>query len=130
MYCCTTEPLIYLIRNLFVPPISVYGPGSSVGIATDYGLDGPGSNPGGAHPASCKMGTGSFSGVNCGRGVLLTTHPLLVPRLWKSRPITTHHLGHTGPLTGTLYLYRYLLVFIRKVSEVHAVFWDGVMSNV
>ena len=27
--------------------ISNYGPGSSVGIATDYGLDGPGSNPGG-----------------------------------------------------------------------------------
>ena len=25
----------------------LYGPGSSVGIATDYGLDGPGSNPGG-----------------------------------------------------------------------------------
>ena len=24
-----------------------YGHGSSVGIATDYGLDGPGSNPGG-----------------------------------------------------------------------------------
>ena len=24
-----------------------YEPGSSVGIATDYGLDGPGSNPGG-----------------------------------------------------------------------------------
>ena len=45
--------------------------GSSVGMATDYGLDGPGSNPGGdeifrpsrpAHPASCKMGTGSFPG--------------------------------------------------------------------
>jgi hypothetical protein len=62
------------------------GPGSSVGIATDYGLDGPGSNPGGdeifrpsrqvlgAHPVSCKMGTGSFPGVKCGRGVLLTTH--------------------------------------------------------
>jgi len=29
-------------------PVSVYvGSGSSVGIATDYGLDGPGSNPGG-----------------------------------------------------------------------------------
>jgi len=27
--------------------ISVRGPGSSVGIVTDYGLDGPGSNPGG-----------------------------------------------------------------------------------
>ena len=27
--------------------IIISGPGSSVGIATDYGLDGPGSNPGG-----------------------------------------------------------------------------------
>ena len=41
----------------------------------------------GAHPASCKMGTGSFLGVKCGRGVLLTTHPLLVPRSRKSRAI-------------------------------------------
>jgi len=40
-----------------------------------------------AHPASWKMGTGSFPGANCGRGVLLTTHPLLVPRSWKSRVI-------------------------------------------
>jgi len=28
--------------------------------------------------------TGSFPGIKCGRGVLLTTHPLLVPRSWKS----------------------------------------------
>jgi len=28
--------------------VAVCGPGSSVGIATDYGLDRPGSNPGGA----------------------------------------------------------------------------------
>jgi len=41
----------------------------------------------GAHPASCKMGTGSFLGVKCGWGVLLTTHPLLVPRSWKSRGV-------------------------------------------
>jgi len=27
--------------------VNISGPGSSVGIATDYGLDGPGSNPGG-----------------------------------------------------------------------------------
>ena len=27
--------------------LSLYGPGSSVGIATGYGLDGPGSNSGG-----------------------------------------------------------------------------------
>ena len=32
---------------LFIKSYSHYrGPGSSVGIATDYGLDGPGSNPG------------------------------------------------------------------------------------
>ena len=49
--------------------------GSSVGIAIDYWMEGPGSNPGGveifpnnqngtgAHPASCKMGTGSFPEV-------------------------------------------------------------------
>jgi len=50
------------------------GPGSSVGIATDYGLDGPGiesrgggdfppfqTGPG-AHSASCTMGTRSFPG--------------------------------------------------------------------
>jgi len=76
-----------------------FGPGSSVGIATEL-------RPGrsmiksrwerdfspvqtglGAHPASCKMGTGSFPGLKCGRGVLLTTHPLLVSRSWKSRAI-------------------------------------------
>jgi hypothetical protein len=60
----------------------LYGPGSSVGIATDYGLDGPEiesrwgarflahvqTGPG-AHPASCTMGTGCFPGVKRpGRG--------------------------------------------------------------
>ena len=50
-----------------------------VGIATCYGLDGPGSNPGGAlfsapvqtgpgaHPASCTMGTGSLLGGKAAR---------------------------------------------------------------
>ena len=95
------------------------GPGSSVGIATDYGLDGPGiesSNPGGArfsavqtgpgaHPASCTTGTGSFPGVKYGRGLLLTTHLLLVPWSWKSRSITIPTFwATTGPVTGTLYL--------------------------
>jgi hypothetical protein len=60
---------------MFVPCI-ISGPGSSIGIATDYGLDGPGilipvgarffaqvqAGPG-VHPASCTMGTGSFPGV-------------------------------------------------------------------
>jgi hypothetical protein len=31
----------------------------------------------GAHPASCTMGTGVLSpGLNSGRGVTLTTHPI------------------------------------------------------
>jgi hypothetical protein len=34
----------------------------------------------GAHPASCTVGTGSFPGVDSGRGVTLTPHPLLVSR--------------------------------------------------
>jgi hypothetical protein len=58
------------------------GRDSSVGIATGYGLDGPGieswcgatffahvQTGTGAHPASCTMGTGSFPGVKRpGRG--------------------------------------------------------------
>jgi len=84
--------------NLGKKLIKCCGSGSSVGIVTDYGLDCPGSNPGwdeiftrpdhpGAHTASCKMCTGSSPGVKCCRGVLLTTHPLLVPRSWKCRAI-------------------------------------------
>ena len=52
----------------------------------------------GAHPASCKIGTGSFPGVKCGRGVLLTTHPLLVLRSWKSRAIPLPTLWATTGL--------------------------------
>jgi hypothetical protein len=76
------------------------GPDSVFGIATGYGLDGPGieslwvarffppvqTGPG-ANPASCTMGTGSFPGVKCGQGVTLTPHPLLVPWSRKGRAI-------------------------------------------
>ena len=41
----------------------------------------------GAHPASCRMGTGSFPGVKSGGGVKLPPHPLLVPWPRKSRAI-------------------------------------------
>jgi len=71
----------------------ITGPVSVDGIATRYGLDGPGiefrwearfSAPGqtgpGSHAASCTMGTGSFQGVKSGRGVILTPNPILV--LW------------------------------------------------
>ena len=39
MYVCVCVCMYVYIH------MCVYGPGSSVGIATDYGLDGPGSNP-------------------------------------------------------------------------------------
>ena len=52
----------------------------------------------GAHPASCTMRTGSFPGVKSGRGMTLTSHPLLVPCSWKSRAITLLHLWAVRPL--------------------------------
>ena len=72
--------------------IHICGPGSVVGIGLPTGRTVRGWNPGGArfsapvqtvpeaHPASCTMGTGSFLGVRCCRGVTLTPHPLLVQR--------------------------------------------------
>jgi hypothetical protein len=63
-------------KLLFTMCIFTYGPGRSVGVASGYGLNGPGiefrlgaryyahvqTGPG-AHPASCTMGAGSFLGV-------------------------------------------------------------------
>jgi hypothetical protein len=72
------------------------GPGSVAGIATGYGLDVPGietrwgarfsapvqTGPR-AHPPSCTVGTWSLPGVKSGRGVTLTSHPLVVPLVMK-----------------------------------------------
>ena len=63
------------------------------GIATRYGLRGPGiefrwgvgpifsasdQTGSGVDPAFCTTGTGPFPGVKCGRGVALITH-----RIWR-----------------------------------------------
>ena len=99
------------------------GPGSVVGIATGYGLDGPGiesrwgtrfSAPAqtgrGAHLPSCTMGTGSSPGKKSGRGVTLTPHPLLVPWSRKSRFIPLSPYGPYGlyrasvPVQGCTFL--------------------------
>jgi len=53
------------------------------------------------------MGTGSFPGVKCGRGVLLTTHSLLEPRSWKSRAIPLPTLW----ATPGFYLFIILFLF-------------------
>ena len=94
---CSCLQLITQIKYAY-PTIGV-SHDSSVGIATRHGLDGsmiespwgggqdfPHSFPGpGAHPASCRMGTRSLTGLGggSGQGVALTTHPHLVPRLNK-----------------------------------------------
>ena len=109
--------MMMIIIILIIILNKLHGPGSSVGIATDYGLDSPGikSQWGrdflpvqtglGAHPASFAMGTRFLPGVKCGQGVLLTTHPLLAPRSWKSRAIHLPTLwATTGSVTGLLYL--------------------------
>ena len=103
--------LIFHLRYImWVTKSVICGPGDSVGIATELragrsgtecrrGRDFPPAQTGpGAHPASCKIGRGSFSGVKCGRGVLLTTHPLLVPQSWKSRAIPLPTLWATPGL--------------------------------
>ena len=91
--------------------LSSHGPGTSVSIATGYGLDGPGiesrwgarffapvqTGPG-AQPPSCAMGTGSFPGVNSGRGMTLTPHSRLVPWSWKSRAIPLLPLWAVRPV--------------------------------
>ena len=51
---------------------------------------------------------GLFPGVKCGRGVLLTTHPLLALRSWKSRAIPLPTLwATTGPVTWLRYIFYY-----------------------
>jgi hypothetical protein len=102
------------------------GPGSVVGIANNYGLDGPGiefrwearfsapvqTGPG-AHPASCTMGTVFFPWVKSGRGVTLTLHPLLVPWSWRGNAMPLLPLWAVRPVQSqclykcALYLYLY-----------------------
>ena len=61
-------------------------------------------------PSPLYNGYRLFSGVKYGRGVLLTTHPLLLPQTWKSRAIPLPTLwATTGPVTGTLYLFLYTI---------------------
>jgi hypothetical protein len=78
---------------------TVRGPGSSVGIATDYGLDGPRieSRWGRDYSYTSRPALGptqppvqwvpGISRGYSGRDVVLTNHALLVPRLRMSRAI-------------------------------------------
>ena len=125
--------------------VLLQGPGRVVGIATGYGLDGPGSNPGGArfsttvqsgpgdHPAPYTVGIGPFPGVKSGRGVTLTPHPLRVPwsrkntaipllLLWALQPVqysytSTPPMGLTA-CTEPQCLYKGALYFLPYISDI------------
>ena len=104
---------------------------SSVGIATGYGLDGPGiesrwgarfsapvqTGPG-DRPASCTMGTGSFPGVKRGRGVTLTPHPLLVSWTWKGRAITLLTPWAVRPLQGRILPLPFFIKFPQYIATI------------
>jgi hypothetical protein len=120
LFCC----LLFYTSNLSTNSLQFCGPGSSVGIVTDYGLDGSGietrwgreylpvhTGPW-AHPASCTLGTGSFLGAKCGRGVLMATHPLLVPRSWKSRAIPLPTLWATLGMKWGYFTFTFLQFYI------------------
>ena len=81
------------VFNIFLWLLAIFcGPGSSVGIATGYGLDGPGIEsrwgqdfPHLSRPVleptqpPVQWVPGLSPGVKSGQGVTLTPHPLLVP---------------------------------------------------
>ena len=107
------------------------GLGSSVGIVTGYGLDGPGieswwgarfSTPvqtgPGAQPSSCTWGTGSFLGVKSGRGVTLTQRPLLVPWSWKGRAIPLLPLWAIRLVQGCILPYFFIIVMSLMLTYV------------
>jgi hypothetical protein len=107
--------------------ISIYlGPGSSVGIVTNYGLEGPGiesqwgrdfppvqTGPG-AQPRFCKNGYRVFPGGKVWPGRAADHSLPSSAAVMEGKSYTsTHPLGHTRPVTGSLYLYLYN-------TEVHA----------
>ena len=90
----------------------ISGPGSSVGIANDYGLDGPGSNPGGEEvfhtcpdrpwgPRSLvNNGYRVFPGGKVRSGRAADHSPLSSAPVMEEYSYTyTQPLGHTGPVT-------------------------------
>jgi len=107
---CLLSSCGYLFPIFFEGYLMKLWAGSLVVIATDYRLDGPGSNPGGdeifrpsrlalrpiQHPV--KWVPGLSRRVKCGRSVLLTTHSLLVLQSLKSRAITLPTLWATSGL--------------------------------
>jgi hypothetical protein len=94
------------------------GPGISVGIATEYGLEVPGSTPGGDEifrPPRPVLGPtqptvnwvpGLSPGGKVRPGCAADHSPSSSAAVMEQYSYTsTHPVGHTGPVTGSLYLH-------------------------
>jgi hypothetical protein len=93
---CMFQHCPQLFHNLLAAYVLLWSQDSAVNIATRYGLEGPGieSRCGEIFhtyperlwgpPSLLYNGCWVFPGGKGGRGVMLTTHPLLVPGLRKS----------------------------------------------
>ena len=106
------------IDLIFIKAIFCWcGPGSSVGIATDYGLDRPRSNPGEDEifrPSRPSLGptqppvkwVPAPSRGKVRPGPAADHPPPSSDAVMEEYSYTcTHPLGHTGPVTGSPYLY-------------------------
>ena len=124
---------IRILPNINQSVLQFSGPGTVVDIVTGYGLDGPGiesrwearfsapfqTSPG-VHPASCRMGIGSFPRVRSGRGVKLTFYSLLVPWSRKGRAIPLLPVWAVRPVQSLSACTRVqftVLLFLLQFSE-------------
>ena len=118
------------------------GPGSSVGIATGYGLDGPGSNPDGGEifrtcphrpwaPSSLLYnGYRVFPGGKERPGRDADPSPLLVPWSWKGRAIPLFPLWAVRPVQSLSACTRVHFTFTFTLPTGHAVFLDCLAPEV
>ena len=125
-------PIFVVTRQLLV----LKGPGSVLGIATRYGLAGPGNEsrrgPDFPHLPRPALGPaqppvhwvpGFSPGVKSGWGVTLTPHPLLVLWSGKSSPYGPYGLYWASvPVQGcTLHLPLLVLILVLKLPDNHNV---------
>ena len=118
IFCPSSVPVLCIYVYIY---IYITGPGSSVGIATDYGLDGLGLNTGRTRfsarpdrpwdpPSLLYNGHRFFPGGKLRPGHVADHSPPSSAAVMEEYSYTsTHLLGHTGPVTASLYFTFYVI---------------------